>query len=86
MFFTGCNLRCVFCQNADISRGGGGQSVTVQELREILLRLRDLGVDSIDTEAQLLEFETILEERGRIPYSPEQRPSFPGEDFADEEF
>lgn len=48
VFFTGCNLRCVFCQNADISRGGGGQSVTVQELREILLRLRDSGVDSID--------------------------------------
>lgn len=35
-----------------------------------------LGVDSIETEAQLLEFEAILEERGRIPYSPEQRPSF----------
>lgn len=48
VFFTGCNLRCVFCQNADISRGGGGQSVTVPELREILLRLRDQGVDSID--------------------------------------
>ena len=48
VFFTGCNLRCVFCQNADISRGGGGQSVTVPELRDTLLRLRDQGVDSID--------------------------------------
>ena len=48
VFFTGCNLRCVFCQNVEISRGEGGRSVTVQELREMLLRLRDQGVDSID--------------------------------------
>ena len=48
VFFTGCNLRCVFCQNRDISRGEGGQSVTVPALRELLLRLRDTGVDSID--------------------------------------
>ena len=48
VFFTGCNLRCVFCQNRAISRGEGGQSVTVPQLRELLLRLRDTGVDSID--------------------------------------
>ena len=48
VFFTGCNLRCVFCQNAEISRGEGGKPVTVPELRQMLLRLRDSGVDSID--------------------------------------
>ena len=48
VFFTGCNLRCVFCQNIDISRGEGGVPVTVPELRDMLLRLRDEGVDSID--------------------------------------
>ncbi len=49
VFFTGCNLRCVFCQNRDISRGAGmGETLTVPELRELLLRLRDRGVDSID--------------------------------------
>lgn len=48
VFFTGCNLRCVFCQNIDISRGEGGESVTVPQLRDMLLRLRDSGVDSID--------------------------------------
>ncbi len=48
VFFTGCNLRCVFCQNVDISRGEGGVPVTVPELRDMLLRLRDRGVDSID--------------------------------------
>ncbi|MBQ3704300.1 MAG: radical SAM protein [Oscillospiraceae bacterium] len=48
VFFTGCNLRCVFCQNIDISRGEGGQTVMVSQLRDMLLRLRDQGVDSID--------------------------------------
>ena len=48
VFFTGCNLRCVFCQNVDISRGEGGVPVTVPQLRDMLLRLRDEGVDSID--------------------------------------
>lgn len=48
VFFSGCNLRCVFCQNIEISRGQLGKEVTVPELREILLRLRDQGLSSID--------------------------------------
>ena len=48
VFFTGCNLRCVFCQNREISRGGGGEPVTVKRLRDILLRLRDQGVHNIN--------------------------------------
>ena len=48
IFFTGCNLRCVFCQNREISRGGGGRTLSVQELRDLMLRLRDQGVHNID--------------------------------------
>lgn len=48
LFFTGCNLKCVFCQNRDISRGQGGKSLTVPQLRDTMLRLRDEGVDCID--------------------------------------
>ncbi len=48
IFFTGCNLRCVFCQNREISRGGAGRSVTVPQLRDIMLRLRDEGVHNIN--------------------------------------
>ena len=48
VFFTGCSLRCVFCQNSRISRGGVGETVTVSRLREILLRLRDQGVHNIN--------------------------------------
>lgn len=48
VFFTGCNLRCVFCQNREISRGGPGRTLTVPELKELFLRLRDSGVSSLD--------------------------------------
>ena len=48
IFFTGCSLRCVFCQNREISRGGVGTTVSVERLREIMLRLRDQGVHNIN--------------------------------------
>ena len=52
IFFSGCNLRCVFCQNREISRGGGaGRAVSVPELRDIMLRLRDDGVHCIGVES-----------------------------------
>ena len=48
VFFTGCSLRCVFCQNRDISRGQGGLTLTVPQLRDLFLRLRDQGVHNIN--------------------------------------
>lgn len=42
-------------------------------------RFEKMGLDALTTEAQLVEFEILLEERGRIPYSQEQRPSFADE-------
>ncbi|MBR2879356.1 MAG: radical SAM protein, partial [Oscillospiraceae bacterium] len=48
VFFSGCNLRCVFCQNHGISRGGEGKAMDAQGLRDIFLRLRDRGVHNIN--------------------------------------
>ena len=48
VFFAGCSLGCVYCQNAPISRSGAGKEVTVAELRDILLLLRDTGVHNIN--------------------------------------
>lgn len=48
VFFSGCNLRCVFCQNYEISRGAAGKTVTVERLRDILLELQDMGVHNIN--------------------------------------
>ncbi|MBR6548775.1 MAG: radical SAM protein [Clostridia bacterium] len=49
VFFAGCNLGCIYCQNAQISRNGQvGQAVTPQELRQIFLQLKDQGVHNIN--------------------------------------
>jgi len=48
IFFSGCNLRCVFCQNHKISRADTGRTVSIDELRDIMLRLRDKGVHNIN--------------------------------------
>ena len=48
VFFAGCNLRCVFCQNHSISRGEAGQALDVPALRELFLRLRDQGVHNLN--------------------------------------
>ena len=48
VFFTGCNLRCVFCQNREISRGGTGETLTVPQLRDCFLRVRDTGVHNLN--------------------------------------
>ena len=48
VFFSGCNLRCVVCPKAQISRGGTGKTVTVSRLRDIFLELQDMGVHNIN--------------------------------------
>lgn len=48
VFFSGCNLRCVFCQNREVSHELLGQSVTPRELEDILLRLQEEGAHNIN--------------------------------------
>lgn len=48
VFFSGCNLKCVFCQNHEISRGKAGKAVSVERLSDIFLELRDKGVHNIN--------------------------------------
>ena len=49
VFFTGCTLGCVFCQNGDISHGKlVGREVTPQELSQIFFRLVEEGAHNIN--------------------------------------
>jgi len=48
VFFSGCNLHCCFCQNAQISNRLFGKEISDRELGEIFLRLQDMGADNID--------------------------------------
>ena len=47
VFFSGCTLRCVYCQNASISHTGEGRAFSPRELSDALKRLTDLGVHTI---------------------------------------
>ena len=48
VFFSGCSLRCVYCQNSEISRGVFGKEITAERLSEIFLELEDKGCHNIN--------------------------------------
>jgi len=48
IFLTHCNLRCVFCQNYDISHLGRGEPITSSEMARAMLRLQEMGCHNIN--------------------------------------
>jgi len=48
IFFSWCNLRCVFCQNWDISQKGIGREVDAEELAQMMLELQSEGCHNIN--------------------------------------
>lgn len=48
VFFSGCNLRCVYCQNHKIAAGMAGQRMTTEELSAAFLSLREQGCHNIN--------------------------------------
>lgn len=48
IFFAWCNLRCVFCQNYEISQLGEGIEVTPEQIAEMMLRLQSMGCHNIN--------------------------------------
>ena len=48
VFFSGCALHCVFCQNHAIADGAAGKSITVNRLAEIFLELQAQGANNIN--------------------------------------
>lgn len=47
VFFSGCTLRCAYCQNGDISHRNAGRPFTVSELADSLRRLTDAGMHTL---------------------------------------
>lgn len=48
VFFTGCNLRCVFCQNHEISQESTGKPVSIDRLADIFLEQQERGAHNIN--------------------------------------
>ncbi len=47
VFFCGCNLRCAFCQNYEVSRAQRGKEITPNELAAIFQELEEMGAENI---------------------------------------
>jgi putative pyruvate formate lyase activating enzyme len=74
IFFAYCNLRCVFCQNYNISQFGEGSEMTAAELGRVMLGLQERGCENVNLVTpthyvpQILEALQQAAERGlRIP-------------------
>ena len=48
IFFSGCSLKCVYCQNHEISTGNFGLVISPERLVEIMLELQDQGANNIN--------------------------------------
>lgn len=48
IFFSGCNLKCIYCQNYHISQENFGKVITVQRLQDIMLELQQRGAHNIN--------------------------------------
>lgn len=60
IFFSNCNLNCIFCQNHDISQGGKGIDVTVKRLAEIMLEQQERGANNINLVTPTMYVEQII--------------------------
>ena len=71
VFFSGCNLRCVFCQNGAISQEGFGKPVSVERLRQIFRQLIAQGAACLDlvtpTHFSRVVIEALGEENWGVP-------------------
>lgn len=48
VFFSNCNLACIYCQNYEISQLGKGREITIEELAEIFLKQQEKNVNNIN--------------------------------------
>ena len=61
IFFSNCNLRCVYCQNYEISRDGFGKEITVERLAKIMLEQESRGVNNINLVTPTMYVDSIIE-------------------------
>lgn len=70
IFFTNCNLSCIYCQNYDISQIGIGKKISVDELANIMISLQSRGCNNINLVTpthfvpQIIEALTIAVDKG----------------------
>ena len=61
VFFSNCNLKCVFCQNHEISQNGKGKEVSLQRLAEIFIEEQEKKVNNINLVTPTMYVYQIIE-------------------------
>ena len=74
IFLTGCNLKCVFCQNFDISHHGEGREVTVEQLGKMMVALWRQGCHNLNFVTPTHQVAQIL---AALPVAIEQGVNLP---------
>lgn len=70
VFFAGCNLKCVYCQNEKLSRARAGREYSVEDLADEMLKLQEMGVHNINLVTpthyipQIVQVLRLAKERG----------------------
>lgn len=72
VFFSNCNLNCIYCQNYEISQLGKGKDIIIEELADIFLKQQEKGVENINLVTptsyvlQIIEAIKIAKQKGLI--------------------
>ena len=61
VFFTNCNLNCIYCQNYEISQGGKGKGITIQTLADIFIKQQEKGAHNINLVTPTMYVYQIIE-------------------------
>lgn len=61
IFFTNCNLNCIYCQNYEISQGGKGKEITIQTLADIFIKQQEKGAHNINLVTPTMYVYQIIE-------------------------
>ena len=75
VFFSNCNLNCIYCQNYEISQQGKGKEISIEELSDIFLEQQSKDVENINLVTptsyvpQIIEAIKIAKARGLKPVS-----------------
>ena len=74
VFFSNCNLNCMYCQNYEISQFGKGRELSIEELSDIFISQQEKGVNNINLVTPTMYAYQIIEaikiaRKKRIMYS-----------------
>ena len=61
IFFTNCNMNCIYCQNYEISQLGKGKEITIEHLADIFLKQQKKGVNNINLVTPTMYVYQIIE-------------------------